>query len=97
MLFHFDELLPNLINQRNHELESSGCSAIYVKNANEHIIAHTEDAAAETLNSFYIVSAHTISEQPYGKFLVKEEKFTSLCYPGHLAGYTMSYNKHGLM
>lgn len=26
-----------------------------------------------------------------------EEKFTSLCYAGHLPGYTMNYNHHGLV
>lgn len=26
-----------------------------------------------------------------------EEKFTSLCYAGHLPGYTMGYNHHGLV
>lgn len=28
---------------------------------------------------------------------VVEEKFTSLCYAGHLPGYTMNYNHHGLI
>lgn len=28
---------------------------------------------------------------------VTEEKFTSLCYAGHLPGYTMGYNHHGMV
>lgn len=28
---------------------------------------------------------------------ISEERFTSLCYAGHLPGYTMGYNHHGLI
>lgn len=60
-------------------------------------MGHTEDALAEVLNHFYFVSAHIISETPQGKYNVTEERFTSLCYAGHLPGYTMNYNHHGLV
>lgn len=60
-------------------------------------MGHTEDALPGTLNHFYFVSAHIISDQPEGKWGVQEEKFTSLCYAGHLPGYTMNYNHHGLV
>lgn len=60
-------------------------------------LGHTEDALSENLNNFYFVSAHIISDEPEGKYKVKEERFTSLCYAGHLPGYTMSYNHHGLV
>lgn len=60
-------------------------------------MAHTEDALQEVLNHFYIVSAHIKSDTPQGKYQVKEEKFTSLCYAGQLPGYTMSYNSNGLV
>lgn len=43
------------------------------------------------------MSAHIISDKPQGRWQVKEEKFTSLCYAGHLPGYTMNYNHHGLV
>lgn len=43
------------------------------------------------------MSAHIISDQPQGKWGVKEERFTSLCYAGHLPGYTMNNNHHGLV
>lgn len=60
-------------------------------------MGHTEDALPGTLNHFYFVSAHIISDKPEGKWGVQEEKFTSLCYAGHLPGYTMNYNHHGLV
>lgn len=60
-------------------------------------LGHTEDALSENLNNFYIVSAHIISDSPQGKYKVTEERFTSLCYAGHLPGYTMNYNHHGLV
>lgn len=63
----------------------------------QEILGHTEDALSEVLNHFYIVSAHIISDSPQGKYNVTEEKFTSLCYAGHLPGYTMNYNHHGLV
>jgi hypothetical protein len=60
-------------------------------------LGHTEDALSENLNNFYFVSAHIISDSPQGKYGVVEERFTSLCYAGHLPGYTMNYNHHGLV
>lgn len=60
-------------------------------------LGHTEDALSENLNNFYIVSAHIISDSPQGRYKVTEERFTSLCYAGHLPGYTMNYNHHGLV
>lgn len=97
MLFHFDQIISNVTDQMKSEFEPSGCSTIYVKNSENHIFGHTEDAGADCLNNFYMVSAHVISDKPFGKFQVKEEKFTSLCYPGHIGGYTMNFNKHGLV
>lgn len=41
--------------------------------------------------------AHIINDTPQGKYNVKEERFMSLCYAGHLPGYTMNYNHHGLV
>lgn len=61
------------------------------------VIGHNEDALTTVLNRFYMVSAHIISNEPQGRYGVKEERFTSLCYAGHLPGYTSSYNQHGLI
>ncbi|KAF5278311.1 hypothetical protein FQR65_LT03580 [Abscondita terminalis] len=74
-----------------------GCSTLCINQPGQAILGHTEDALSENLNHFYFVSAHIISETPQGKWQVTEEKFTSLCYPGHLPGYTMNYNHHGLV
>jgi len=52
---------------------------------------------SEVLNHIYFVSAHIISDLPQGRWKVTEEHFTSLCYAGHLPGYTMSYNHHGFV
>ncbi|CRK99553.1 CLUMA_CG012870, isoform A [Clunio marinus] len=96
-LFHLDEILPNVAKQRSSGIEPTGCSTVYVNGDKEEILGHTEDASRDSLNAFYLVSAHIISQEPEGKYGVKVEKFTSLCYAGHLPGYTMSYNHHGLI
>jgi hypothetical protein len=89
--------MPNVVNQKNTGEEPTGCSTVYVNGDHDEILGHTEDGPRENLNTFYIVSAHIVSDKAEGKYGVKEEKFTSLCYAGHLPGYTMSYNHHGLM
>lgn len=63
----------------------------------QEVLGHNEDALAETLNHFYFVSAHIKEDKPQGRWKVSEEKFTSLCYAGHLPGFTMSYNHHGFV
>lgn len=60
-------------------------------------MGHTEDALSAQLNHYYFVVADIISDTPQGKYNVKEEKFMSLCYAGHLPGYTMNFNRHGLV
>lgn len=57
----------------------------------QEILGHNEDALAETLNHWYLVSAHVVEPG------LKEEKYTSLSYAGFLPGYTMGYNHHGLV
>ncbi|KAI5729384.1 hypothetical protein M8J76_001962 [Diaphorina citri] len=74
-----------------------GCSSVCCNQKNEVVLGHTEDALSEVLNHIYFVSAHIISDKPRGRWAIKEEKFTSLCYAGHLPGFTMSYNNHGLV
>lgn len=94
-----DDILPNVIDQMNAvgSDQPVGCSTICINEKNDEVIGHTEDALKETLNHFYFVSAHIIEDTPQGKYKVKEERFTSLCYAGHLPGYTMSNNHHGLV
>ena len=95
MLLHMDDILPKSIKEKSPD-NCAGCSSICCNHPGEEILGHNEDALAETLNSFYFVSAHIKTEEPQGKWGVKEEKFTSLCYAGTLPGFTMSYNHHGL-
>lgn len=76
---------------------SENCTSICLNQKYNQVIGHTEDALGLTLTHFYFVSAHIISDKPEGKWGVKEEKFTSLCYAGHLPGYTMNCNHHGLV
>ncbi|XP_011185178.1 beta-alanyl-dopamine/carcinine hydrolase [Zeugodacus cucurbitae] len=95
-LLHMDEITAICANG-NGAVAPIGCSSIIVNNENSRVIAHTEDALAATLNHYYFVVAHIISDTPQGKHKVKEERFMSLCYAGHLPGYTMSYNHHGLV
>jgi hypothetical protein len=95
-LLHMDNIILSA-RQEEGMRQPYGCSTICVNRGGQEILGHTEDALAETLNHFYLVSAHIISDKPQGRWNVTEEKFTSLCYAGHLPGYTMSYNHHGLV
>nr|BDD85287.1 beta-alanyl-dopamine hydrolase [Ischnura senegalensis] len=95
-LLHMDDILPNSLGKKCKE-DTSGCSTIVVNQPGQEFLGHTEDALPEVLNHIYFVSAHIISDEPEGRWKVTEEKFTSLCYAGHLPGFTMNYNHHGLV
>ncbi|KAK2586477.1 hypothetical protein KPH14_010747 [Odynerus spinipes] len=90
-LMHLDDIVPNVIDQTSGNALPVGCSTIICNQPEQQILGHNEDALTETLNYWYMVSAHVV-EDGY-----REEKFTSLCYAGFLPGYTMSYNHHGLI
>ncbi|XP_065364743.1 beta-alanyl-dopamine/carcinine hydrolase [Calliphora vicina] len=98
-LLHMDEILPQSLKYLNavDKKQPTGCSTIILNGEKERVLAHTEDALTETLNHYYFVVAHIINDTPQGKYNVKEERFMSLCYAGHLPGYTMNYNHHGLV
>nr|CAH7751418.1 unnamed protein product [Callosobruchus chinensis] len=95
-LLHMDNIVAYAC-RKECEAKPQGCSTICVNQKGQEILGHTEDALSETLNHYYYVSAHIVSDKPEGKWKVTEEKFTSLCYAGHLPGYTMGYNHHGLL
>lgn len=95
-LLHMDNITTNVCG-RSGNTAPVGCSSIILNHRDNVVLGHTEDALPETLNHFYFVSAHIISDKPQGKWGVREERFTSLCYAGHLPGYTMNYNHHGLV
>lgn len=96
-LLHMDDILPVAVEGRNSINQPIGCSTICVNEPDCEILAHTEDALSEVLNHYYFVSAHIVSDSPQGRYNVTEERFTSLCYAGHLPGYTMNYNHHGMV
>ncbi|CAG9821882.1 unnamed protein product [Phaedon cochleariae] len=96
-LLHMDNIILSAVKKEVIHPQPVGCSSICVNQNDQQLLGHTEDALDDTLNHFYFVSAHIISDKPQGKWKVREEKFTSLCYAGHLPGYTMSYNHHGLV
>ncbi|XP_066250058.1 beta-alanyl-dopamine/carcinine hydrolase [Euwallacea similis] len=96
-LLHMDDIILAAAQKKPTRDLPTGCSTICINHNDQELLGHTEDALATTLNHYYFVSAHIISDQPQGKWGVKEEKFTSLCYAGHLPGYTMNYNHHGLV
>lgn len=58
------------------------------------IIGHTEDAYPAADKHCYIVHAD-ITDSEGGQ--VRHEKFSSLCYAGHLPGFCMNVNVHGLV
>ncbi|XP_017779046.1 PREDICTED: uncharacterized protein LOC108564492 [Nicrophorus vespilloides] len=95
-LLHMDNIITNACEMTGN-IEATGCSSICVNNGEQEVLGHTEDAFNVALNNYYFVSAHIITEKPQGKWGVTEERFTSLCYAGHLPGYTMNYNHHGLV
>ncbi|XP_031347224.1 uncharacterized protein LOC116173707 isoform X2 [Photinus pyralis] len=95
-LLHMDRIITVAAGIENETLPV-GCSSICLNQGEQEILGHTEDAISENLNLYYFVSAHIVTDRPQGKWSTTEEKFTSLCYPGHLPGYTMSYNHHGLI
>lgn len=91
-LMHLDDVLPNVIKGgREGNMLPVGCSTIMCNQPGQEILGHNEDALGETLNYWYLVSAHVIEPG------CKEEDFTSLSYAGFLPGYTMGYNEQGLV
>ncbi|XP_069973840.1 beta-alanyl-dopamine/carcinine hydrolase [Penaeus vannamei] len=96
MLLHMDQIVPMNSGQARSS-GTNGCSSICSNNEGQVLLGHTEDALPETLNHAYLVSAHIKEEEPQGKNGTKTEGFTALCYAGHLPGFCMGYNHHGLV
>lgn len=55
------------------------------------ILGHTEDAFPAAHNHLYVVHADILEE------CGRHERFSSLCYAGHLPGFCMNVNEHGLV
>ncbi|XP_031828088.1 C45 family peptidase tan [Nomia melanderi] len=91
-LMHLDDIVLNAAKTQVPTKDLPiGCSTVSCNQPGQEILGHNEDALSETLNHWYLVSAHLL-EPGY-----QEEKFTSLSYAGFLPGYTMGYNHHGLV
>ncbi|XP_029670506.1 uncharacterized protein LOC115239865 isoform X1 [Formica exsecta] len=90
-LMHLDDIISNVTVGTQGNSLPVGCSTIICNQPGSEILGHNEDALKETLNHWYLVSAHVIEAGH------REEKFTSLSYAGFLPGYTMGYNHHGLV
>ncbi|XP_042210209.1 uncharacterized protein LOC121858032 isoform X2 [Homarus americanus] len=74
-----------------------GCSSVSLNLEDEVLLGHTEDASGELLNHSYIVSAQVREEEGQGRWGTREEHFTAFCYAGHLPGYCMGFNHHGIV
>ncbi|XP_076170285.1 C45 family peptidase tan [Ptiloglossa arizonensis] len=91
-LMHLDDIVLNVANKEDQRNNLPvGCSTVICNQPGQELLGHNEDALSETLNHWYLVSAHVLEPGS------KEEKFTSLSYAGFLPGYTMGYNYHGLV
>ncbi|XP_015438251.1 PREDICTED: uncharacterized protein LOC107193354 [Dufourea novaeangliae] len=93
-LMHLDDIMVNAAENSGVQPTNDlpvGCSTVMCNQPGQEILGHNEDALSETLNHWYLVSAHVLEPG------CKEEKFTSLSYAGFLPGYTMGYNCHGLV
>lgn len=97
MLLHMDQAVPQAAKAGGRGDKTNGCSSLCVNREGQVLLGHTEDALQETLNYVYIVSAHIHEEEPQGKLGTQSEGFTALCYAGHLPGFCMGYNHHGLV
>ncbi|XP_059055166.1 beta-alanyl-dopamine/carcinine hydrolase [Achroia grisella] len=96
-LLQMDDIIGTINDNHVPRNDTGGCSSIGVNNPESGILGHTEDAFSETLNHFYIMSAHIIPTPEDKENGAVEEQFMSLCYAGHMPGYTMGYNHNGLV
>ncbi|XP_026758383.2 uncharacterized protein LOC113517846 isoform X2 [Galleria mellonella] len=96
-LLQMDDIMGTINDNHVPRNDTGGCSSIGVNNPDAGILGHTEDAFSETLNHFYIMSAHITPTPDDRAEGAVEEQFMSLCYAGHMPGYTMGYNQHGLV
>ncbi|CAH2035092.1 unnamed protein product, partial [Iphiclides podalirius] len=96
-LLHMDDIIETVNENSASRYDRGGCSDIAFNTPANTVIGHTEDALMETLNHFYIMSAHVIPTPEDKEHGAVEERFASLCYAGQLPGYTMGFNENGLV
>ncbi|ODM94332.1 hypothetical protein Ocin01_12347 [Orchesella cincta] len=73
-------------------LTDLGCTDIMINKADGVVMGHTEDAFPECFGRTYIVQAEILDKE--GNVI---EQFSSVAYPGLLPGYTMGFNKFGMV
>ncbi|XP_068623107.1 beta-alanyl-dopamine/carcinine hydrolase isoform X2 [Battus philenor] len=96
-LLHMDDIIGTINDNSVSRNDTGGCSDIAFNSPDNIVLGHTEDAPMETLNHFYIMSAHVIPTPEDKAHGAVEERFASLCYAGQLPGYTMGFNENGLV
>lgn len=89
MLLHIDSMILDGSSSGS-QLSGNGCSSIMCNHENV-VLGHTEDAFPAAHNHLYVVHAD-ITEK-----CGRRERFSSLCYAGHLPGFCMNVNEHGLV
>jgi len=95
MLLHLDSMV---LEQTKESSCQSGCGCTTVLcNKDDWVIGHTEDALPAAFNHCYVVHAHIVDVDESQPGKVREEKFSSLCYAGHLPGFCMNVNWHGFV
>ncbi|XP_025422737.1 uncharacterized protein LOC112692322 isoform X1 [Sipha flava] len=98
-LMALDDTLPKNLNTSSKDKGPVGCTSFIINNLNAQLLGHTEDAMSETVNNYYIISAHVVpgEDESGGLFAARDEKFEALAYAGHLPGYASGHNHHGLV
>ncbi|XP_063633091.1 beta-alanyl-dopamine/carcinine hydrolase isoform X3 [Cydia splendana] len=96
-LLHCDDIVLTANDEHAPRPDHGGCTSIGINTDDYSILGHNEDAFASTLNHWYIVSAHVTPTDEDRKHGAVGERYSSLCYAGHMPGYTMGFNEHGLV
>ncbi|GBP87600.1 hypothetical protein EVAR_99655_1 [Eumeta japonica] len=97
-LLHMDDIMETINDEAGLITPAAvGCTSIGVLRPGVALLGHTEDAFKETLNHWYILSAHIVPSEEERSQGAREERFTSLCYAGQLPGYTMGHTAAGMV
>lgn len=99
VLLHMDRIMTmaGQAEQQPCSSDLNGCSDLSINGEDQVLLGHTEDTFEEMMNYLYLVSATISEEAPEGRLGTRTESFTALCYPGHLPGFCLGYNRHGLV
>ncbi|XP_050420070.1 uncharacterized protein LOC126833014 [Adelges cooleyi] len=92
-LIHLDDTLTQNIPKYYPDKGPVGCTSILVNQRPFQCLAHTEDALIETVDHFYVISAHVIpaEDEKGGLFEAREEIYEAVVYAGQLPGYASAH------